>query len=618
MSESPESEPAQLTDDTDSDNMTMDDDAEEVDALISTSISRSSSRLSVMAPMTDKTTSDGEERKGTDQSAAADADTVLRTLPASLSRNLSINSPIQTPEPEEAEASSSMLGGPLQDHELSVMDDDFPHSQETVKLSPKPTKSSFEATQASQDNEGRNLVLSNSSTRESTAPPTYDTVEDSSRLPSSAPGPPDSSLEQSPVPMPKTPPRTESQAPQPQGHQLGKSTPHSLPQSRFSSLSDAIQFAGLKNSQTGPRLLKERPDLSLRRQAASSNAGSPSLLRNKVTNVDARKPILTPLSMLKRREEASSQSSSRHSSVDIPIASGSTDLGSSKMRDTSTILKGTSSRLSSVTSAIAQSSSPLKRFRSSSASESESVQRGRQSTIQTPLRNASKRPRKISPPAQSSATSRSSSSDSRDVTNRLDDQNLARDKEVGAVDRVFIEGVDIHPPGVLTQASQVKGREYAPAHRRAGDIPHELANAVNNIPAWYVNGATIRQAFEAAMVTNTTNDEPDAPYIRVINEVDDEPTPPFEFFYSNLMWHGDKVSEPDFRNLKGCGCIGRCDPKDPNCSCLARAKPWRERAEIKGGFMYDTKGRLKAHNFPIYECNDLCGCDDDCYNRASP
>ncbi|EIW81467.1 SET domain-containing protein [Coniophora puteana RWD-64-598 SS2] len=33
-------------------------------------------------------------------------------------------------------------------------------------------------------------------------------------------------------------------------------------------------------------------------------------------------------------------------------------------------------------------------------------------------------------------------------------------------------------------------------------------------------------------------------------------------------------------------------------------------------FLYDNKGLLHIQEYPIFECNEFCGCDDDCPNRV--
>jgi histone-lysine N-methyltransferase SUV39H len=124
----------------------------------------------------------------------------------------------------------------------------------------------------------------------------------------------------------------------------------------------------------------------------------------------------------------------------------------------------------------------------------------------------------------------------------------------------------------------------------------------------------MRDLFEAMVLENTVDDEPDAPPIELQNDVDEEPTPPWEFYYTNKMWHGEGVPPPDVKNLISCSCKGVCDPRSKTCACLMNqrnvaADPYLE-------FAYDKAGRLKIPGYPVFECNDLCGCGDECRNRV--
>jgi len=58
--------------------------------------------------------------------------------------------------------------------------------------------------------------------------------------------------------------------------------------------------------------------------------------------------------------------------------------------------------------------------------------------------------------------------------------------------------------------------------------------------------------------------------------------------------------------------MGKCDPKSKTCACLKR----QERYTGIADFAYDNRGRLKDPDYPIFECNDLCGCGDECRNRV--
>ncbi|TDL21679.1 SET domain-containing protein [Rickenella mellea] len=163
------------------------------------------------------------------------------------------------------------------------------------------------------------------------------------------------------------------------------------------------------------------------------------------------------------------------------------------------------------------------------------------------------------------------------------------------------------------------GKEFGPIHLLAENLPHDLEDLVNALPEWQRNMPVVRLAFESAISENTVDDEPDAPPIEVRNDVDDEITPPWEFHYSNRMWHGKGVPPPDVKNLRGCDCVGACNPKSLTCACVKRQRKFFKDEPGFSGFMYDEKGRLHLEyaGYPIFECNDLCQCTDDCRNRVA-
>ncbi|KLO16052.1 SET domain-containing protein [Schizopora paradoxa] len=165
---------------------------------------------------------------------------------------------------------------------------------------------------------------------------------------------------------------------------------------------------------------------------------------------------------------------------------------------------------------------------------------------------------------------------------------------------------------------------YGKNYRQAKDIPTHLHDQVNNMDKEQRERMrdTLRLIFEAQMITNTAHDEPDAPPIQIFNHFDDEPTPPFEFYYTNLMWHTEGVPPPDYQGLKGCDCVGGCNPKSKTCACIKRQRLQFRDIEndphrwLPEGFMYNEKGILVQTNFPIIECNDACRCSDECMNRV--
>ncbi|KAH9929538.1 SET domain-containing protein, partial [Epithele typhae] len=164
-------------------------------------------------------------------------------------------------------------------------------------------------------------------------------------------------------------------------------------------------------------------------------------------------------------------------------------------------------------------------------------------------------------------------------------------------------------------------REFAPVTQLAEDIPHDLQDRLNALPAAARAAGDMQvHIFEGEIRANTARDEPRAPPIRVVNDVDDEPTPPLEFYYSNLMWHGTEVPPPNYNELKGCGCRGPCDPNSKTCLCALRQRSLvEEHIEYPMciGFSYEG-GRLKRgrEELPVVECNMNCGCSDDCPNRV--
>ncbi|KAL7280548.1 hypothetical protein ACG7TL_005480 [Trametes sanguinea] len=157
--------------------------------------------------------------------------------------------------------------------------------------------------------------------------------------------------------------------------------------------------------------------------------------------------------------------------------------------------------------------------------------------------------------------------------------------------------------------------EFAPVTQLAKNIPHDLHDRVNSLPLAARHAGNMQVlVFEAEIRANTAADEPDAPPVYIVNDIDDELTPPLEFYYSNLMWHGEGVPAPDHENLQGCNCVGPCDPASKTCACVKRQRKYWEGGS--NGFIYDSNGKLREHQYPIFECNMNCGCSEDCPNRV--
>ncbi|KAI9442442.1 hypothetical protein H4582DRAFT_1928425 [Lactarius indigo] len=213
-------------------------------------------------------------------------------------------------------------------------------------------------------------------------------------------------------------------------------------------------------------------------------------------------------------------------------------------------------------------------------------------------------------PAQSSAVEPNSPGSSTSHT-------TPKDKSKSSV-------TDTCPPSQCDESNDLSVIKYTPERTmlefpqkvyHARDIPHSVQDLMNSMDAHYRKSIMAKDMFEAVIVENTFEDEPNAPHISIVNDVggDQEVTPAWEFHYSNHIWHSDDVPPPDLVNLRGCDCKGHCDPKSQTCSCLKRQ---HEYSDDIPGFIYDEKGRLKRRGYPIFECNDLCGCLDDCRNRV--
>lgn len=158
-------------------------------------------------------------------------------------------------------------------------------------------------------------------------------------------------------------------------------------------------------------------------------------------------------------------------------------------------------------------------------------------------------------------------------------------------------------------------KNFTKPYYLASEIPHAMQDTMNYIFSSHARSLpAVRHCFESAIQQNTADDEPDAPRIEIFNHVDSDPTPPWEFHYSNKMWHSEGVPPPDITRLTSCDCEGKCDPKSKTCACIKRQRQWT--SEWADDFVYDSRGRLKLEHLPIFECNDLCQCDDECRNRV--
>lgn len=143
-----------------------------------------------------------------------------------------------------------------------------------------------------------------------------------------------------------------------------------------------------------------------------------------------------------------------------------------------------------------------------------------------------------------------------------------------------------------------------------------FVDRLRDLPIEYQLATYNRNVFASWILQSTMEDEPEAPPIDVINTVDDEPCPAWEFVYSNQMVRGDGVPKPLTADQKeGCSCLGSC-PADPTkCACVRKQDKYSAILDVKG-FLYNAEGRLVEEQLPIFECNDACSCACYCTNRV--
>ncbi|KAF8504274.1 hypothetical protein JB92DRAFT_2794007 [Gautieria morchelliformis] len=160
------------------------------------------------------------------------------------------------------------------------------------------------------------------------------------------------------------------------------------------------------------------------------------------------------------------------------------------------------------------------------------------------------------------------------------------------------------------------GRLSAAIKWPAEKVPVELHEMINHLPLNYHYNPQMKHIFEAMMEENTADDEPTSPRIEIYGGRSGPVTPPWEFYYTNKVLHGEGVPRSNKRNLEGCSCIGPCDPKSKTCACVKRQMAWVEGDKSVKGFLYNKKGKLLDPSHPVFECNDACECSEDCMNRV--
>lgn len=150
----------------------------------------------------------------------------------------------------------------------------------------------------------------------------------------------------------------------------------------------------------------------------------------------------------------------------------------------------------------------------------------------------------------------------------------------------------------------------------AKDLPHSIPDLMNRFtfPA-----ATHVLMMEATIFEKTVQSgDPEAPRIHIVNpdaKTDSEAVPLWEFSYTDEMWHSQGVPAPKRNGRTGCSCKGACNPAETSdCACIIQ----QACSVGKNTFVYNNQGKLKFDQpYEIWECNELCDCDETCRNRVS-
>jgi hypothetical protein len=155
-----------------------------------------------------------------------------------------------------------------------------------------------------------------------------------------------------------------------------------------------------------------------------------------------------------------------------------------------------------------------------------------------------------------------------------------------------------------------------PPYKTTDNVPDAIHLHMNAVGPRKRQLANARGIFEAQIAQA---EDPRAPPIKIYNPIDKEPCPAFEFVYSNEMWYDTEIGAPNYKDIKGCDCVGGCENNSTTCACLARQEYWTNdpREEGHEGFAYADDGTLLDRSYPVFECNWKCGCDETCRNRVS-
>lgn len=126
----------------------------------------------------------------------------------------------------------------------------------------------------------------------------------------------------------------------------------------------------------------------------------------------------------------------------------------------------------------------------------------------------------------------------------------------------------------------------------------------------------VRQTYEDMVDERTRGDEPNAPRITIVNDVDGDAIPYPEFSYSNRLWGR---AEGDGQ-VSGCKCQGNCQQLKCPCAVIQAERTAKLRGMHSGGkreFAYTDLGKVKENRNTIIECGSGCACTKWCPNRVS-
>ncbi|KAK1220121.1 hypothetical protein PQX77_017160 [Marasmius sp. AFHP31] len=92
---------------------------------------------------------------------------------------------------------------------------------------------------------------------------------------------------------------------------------------------------------------------------------------------------------------------------------------------------------------------------------------------------------------------------------------------------------------------------FQPKWNKSADLGHSFQDHMNYLKEATRNNEETGHVLESIILENTS-EELHAPIIRIVPLDKHEPTPPWEFYYTNKMYHDEGVPPPSVKNLKGC------------------------------------------------------------------